>query len=68
MHLENLPLVGSPITISSDGDTTVIVVFVRECQTHSEGNLRADDTVAAEEVVLGVVQVHRTTYETRRGS
>ena len=60
--LPYLSLVGSPVTVTSNGDLHLVgrsgVVFVGKGQTGSDGDLGTDNAGASEKVILFVVKVH----------
>lgn len=57
--LEDLTLVGSTVTVESEGDVLLAVVLVGEGETSTDGHLSTDDTVTA--VEAGGEHVHGTT-------
>ena len=54
-------LVHRAIAEERDGDTPFLLILDGEAQTSGDGELGADDGLAADEVVLGAVHVHRAT-------
>jgi hypothetical protein len=62
-HIEalvNLTLVNGTVTEVADIDLAILGVFMSEGQTGTDRNLRADDAMAAEELLLAAEHVHRS--------
>ncbi len=57
-----LALIGRAVAVEREVDAVVLEVLVRERQTGADRHLSADNAVAAVEVALRVVHVHRTAF------
>mmetsp|Transcript_7944 Transcript_7944/g.18625 ORF Transcript_7944/g.18625 Transcript_7944/m.18625 type:complete len:248 (-) Transcript_7944:107-850(-) len=58
--LVELALVGRAVSVKCHRHAAVALVLVRKRQPRAHGHLRADDAVAAEEVSIRLVHVHRS--------
>mmetsp|Transcript_24136 Transcript_24136/g.73853 ORF Transcript_24136/g.73853 Transcript_24136/m.73853 type:complete len:413 (+) Transcript_24136:249-1487(+) len=59
---EELPLIGRAVAVQRKGAAAVATVLGGEREAGADGGLRADDAIAAIEIGISLVHVHRATF------